>query len=173
MKVGSPRTAAVVACLICIVAGCGAAGPGGAATPPSPSPSLSVPDLKYRLISNVGPPFFCDPDLYPLAHELTDAQVQERVASLRAQDPGTYAAVLHHLGLGANSLTAQQERAVYQQLKELNALHLTPSSSGYSFEYPLAPTGPPHSTTLVAGQIDHAGTVRIERRAPTQVTCPI
>jgi hypothetical protein len=106
---------------------------------PSPSPSSNggaasaLNDFKYRLIAQFGAPFFCDPDLYPVAHEVADETIIQRVADLKKNLP-EYQAILRHLGLAsATNLSMEQSRAVYAKGKLLNSITLKPVGDQYEF----------------------------------------
>src|SRR5207253_153592 len=102
------RLKAVLATIgVLVVAACGASpGPQPSATP------LSTIELKYRLLAQLGPLDYCDPDSYPLARDVTPAYVAARLTDIAARDPQTYQAILvhHHL---TPPLNQQQEQQVY------------------------------------------------------------
>jgi hypothetical protein len=131
-------------------------------------------DLKYRLIAGLGHVAYCDPDLYPLGRLVSDAAVSQRLATAQAQDPTTYAAALAHFGWTATTLTPNERRAVYQDLKELQALQLTSAGDGYRFSYTTtAQAGHGGGGTRVDGAIDATGRISVTGRSPNTVTCPV
>ncbi len=146
---------------------------GPSVTPSATPPTYSAADLEYRLFAQVGQPFWCDPDLYPLGRRVADADVRSRVDAMRATDPSAYAAVLRHLSLGADPQTPDQERAVYQELKRLRAVSLAPSGGAWTFDYTIEPGGQAGAATRVQGTISGSGAITVRSRAPAFASCPI
>ena len=69
----------LVLALALIVAACGSP----FATPtPTPQP-LTVPQLKYRVIDELGRPIFCDPDFYPVARADEGDLARQRLPELQ------------------------------------------------------------------------------------------
>lgn len=132
---------------------------GGPAASPSPTPSpLPVAELKYRVFDQIGRPWYCDPDLYPVARADEKELARQRLPEMQ-KDADTYAAILRHnaLGAGAN-LTDDQLLAVYHDWKDLQRL-------------PLDPTGPPGvygSTFVVRPQTAAKTGERVELRIDTR-----
>ncbi len=145
---------------------------------PAPSPSsptgalIALNDYRYRLIAQFGAPFYCDPDEYPVAREVTPDEVAQRVAALQ-KNPAEYEAILRHLGLaGTASLTPQQQAAVYAESKMLNSIRLEPAGAGkYTFSLRVGTQGP--QGTAISGIIDSSGAITDVKREPAFLTCPI
>ncbi len=147
-----------------------------ALTPPAsatlPSAGLSPTELKYRLIAQFGNVFFCDPDLYPVAHEVTQSEIDQHVAAIQSSNPEEYRAILEHLGLaGVSNLAPEQRQEVYQESKKLNAIVLTPTGAAYQFNLRVTTNG--RSADAISGTITAAGSVTVTQRQPTIATCPI
>lgn len=147
--------------LMALVCGCGSS---------SSQAQLSLPELKYRVMAQVGRPVYCDPDSYPVARALTDAEVRQRVDRMRAEDAEAYAATVRHLGLAGGPQSPSQERAVYDALKQLDALRLTAVETAYAFDYKV---GQPGRLSRVTGTVDRSGRVTVGGRQPATITCPI
>ena len=146
--------------------------PGGSAGGPSgsPPPPLTQPELKYRLDDGVGRPLFCGP---PVVRVLAPAEAASEVGTLRSQDPATFAAIVHHQRLDPDHLSTDDDRAVLQQARVLDAIALQPAGRLFRFDYLAARPGPRH----VAGTIDARGTIALERDEPATFPgpggCPI
>lgn len=151
---------------------------GSAAAPPSPTvaPSpLPVVELKYRVFEQVGRPWYCDPDYYPIARANEADLARQRLPEMQ-QDTATYAAILAHNGLAAAvPLTDEQLLAVYHDWKDLQRLELKPDASGssYTFSELVRPASGKQSDK-VDGRIDTSGQVTVlNRTAGGYLNCPI
>jgi hypothetical protein len=161
----------VFAAMAVLIAGCGAA-PVGTGTTPTPSGSpLSQVELKYRLLAQVGPIAYCDPDSYPLGRMVTAAYVAQRLASIQTTDGQTYQELLTHYKL-TSTLTAAQQQTVYDDYKKLSALHLTAAGSRYVFDYSVG-TGVNKQPIRTKGSIDQYGSITVDSRVAAFFTCPI
>ncbi len=113
---------------------------GGALASPTPSPSaspqrLTVPQLKYRVIDELGRPWFCDPDFFPVGRGDEGQRAQERLPEIQ-KDAETFAAIVAHLKLSAAPpYTADQQLAIYREWKTLNVLQLQPVNNVWGFAY--------------------------------------
>lgn len=140
---------------------------------PVPSPTLTSPivvELKYQVLNRFPNIFFCDPDLYPVAHEVSDQEIANRVAVL-AQNPAEYQAILKHLGLtGATTLSAAQRRQIDGERKRLNAVQLQPAGQAYAFGLR---TAEQTRGLAIQGVINSNGTITVTQQQPTITTCPI
>lgn len=151
--------------------------PGVTPPPPSPTPGAkSVADLKYILLTQLGRPDWCDPDLYPVAQEDEGKLALQHLAEMKA-DAENFAAILSHLGIDASiELSGAALLAVYRDWKVITkAIVLQPSGDGYSFDY-IALVGPvaQQNDFHVAGTIDRAGNVTLAVNQPSQgPPCPI
>lgn len=120
----------LVLALALIVAACGSP----FATPtPTPQP-LTVPQLKYRVIDEVGKPQFCDRDFYPIARQDEREIAQQRFPELQ-RDTETFAVIVARLKL-APPYSADQQLAFYRDWKTLEALPLGSVGPGvWGFDY--------------------------------------
>ena len=156
--------------------------PGGSATaspvangsPAASGVPASAAAARYRLIDAVGQPFFCDPDVYPVARADEGTVAAEHLPAIRADTP-TYDAIAARLGLDpAAPLDQAAQLAVYRQWKALQAIALIPSAAGWSFDVAIADSGKATSGQRVAGTIGRDGAVTVISRRPAGIlTCPI
>ena len=161
-------------------------GPGATIEPgtsPAPSPegspaaseaAIDAPDLRYRLVDQLGRPLFCDPDFYPVARADEGQLAKEHLAAIRSDAP-TYSAILAHLGIDpATTLAPDQVLAIYREWKMLRALVLTKTDAGFGFDYVAADASGGQAGWHVVGRIDAGGTVALDRRDPSgPPPCPI
>ena len=180
---------------LAIAAGCSGPAPsgsttGGPSTPPGastipgasaiPGPSDGVPlsaaALKYRLIDELGRPWFCDPDEYPVARADEKDVAIQRFAEVQKDAP-TFDVVVGRLALsvGAGGWTADQKLAIYHEWKTLSAIVLDPiGDPGSRFDYIQVPVGGAAQGTRTAGTISATGVVTVDRQAPSgEPVCPI
>lgn len=149
----------------------------GSATP-TPGPvglPLSVPQLKFAVIDSVGPPVYCDPDVYPIARPGGEQQnAIARYPEIRA-DSALHAAILTHEHLPSGELTDAQKLVVYRAWKLLGALKLPPGSGGdYTFSYLVRSASGSASYLMVAGTVRSDGVVTVSTRTPSSApNCPI
>jgi hypothetical protein len=148
------------------LAACG----GSSAAHPSPTP-LSAIELKYRLVAQLGPLEYCDPDAYPLARDVTPSYISGRLSDIASRDPQTYQAILAHYHL-TPPLTQQEERDVYADYKQLAAFQLKADGDKYDFSYP-GRTAPSKESTMTTGIIDRVGSIQVQSRSPYLRICPI
>ena len=119
-----------------LLAACG----GGLASPtPSPSPSpqtLTVPQLKYRVMDQLGRPWFCDPDFFPVGRGDEGERAQQKLPEIQ-KDADTFGAIVAHLKLSAAPpYTADQTLEIYREWKTLNVLQLQPTTTNvWGFAY--------------------------------------
>jgi Hint domain len=149
-------------------------GPSAEATPGASDAPLAAPDLRYRLVDQLGRPLFCDPDFYPVARADEDQLANEHLAAIRSDAP-TYAAILAHLGIDpAAFVSADQILAIYREWKMLRALVLTKTDVGFGFDYVAADAANGQTGWHVVGSIDAGGTLALDRRDPSgPPPCPI
>ena len=113
----------LVLALALVIAACGAG-----VTTPTPQP-LTVAQLKYRVIDELGRPLFCDPDFYPVARADEGDLARQRLPELQ-KDSETFNAILARLKLTGPTYTAAEQLAIYREWKTLNALQLQLVSFG-------------------------------------------
>jgi len=142
---------------------------------PPPGPPLGAAALRYRLIDQLGPLWYCDRDFYPIpVADEADLAVQ-RFGEIQT-DHEAFATIIAHFGLDANAnFTADQKLAIYRVWKEINATILDPTGDGsYRFSYVNMP--PPGATEgrQTTGTIDEVGSIRVEQQvAAGEPICPI
>jgi hypothetical protein len=149
---------------------------GGSTTPPpTPGPPLSQADPRYRLIDELGPPWFCDPDFYPVARADEAALAIERFPEIQA-DRDAFTALVAHLGLAAGAdFTDEQKLVIYRAWKQLGAIVLDPIGDGrYRFDYLNMPAPGASEGRRTTGTIDASGSITVEGQAPAgEPPCPI
>ncbi len=167
-------------------AGTASTGPGATTEPgttpgpiPEPTPLASVPpldqpDLRYRLVDQLGRPLFCDPDFYPIARTDEALLARLHLAAIRA-DAQTYEAILVRLGIDPSAATTPaQVLAIYREWKMLRALLLTAADGRFAFDYIAAAGSSGETGWHVDGTIGADGTVAVDRRDPSgPPPCPI
>jgi hypothetical protein len=146
-----------LALVVLLFAACG----GGIASPtPSPTPPpqpLTVPQMKYAVMDQLGRPWFCDPDFFPVGRGDEGQRAQEKLPEIQ-KDADTFAAIVSYLKLpSAPSYTADQQLAIYREWKTLNALHLQPGSFG-------SPSTPQDWTFAYLAMRNTGGGERVEGR---------
>jgi hypothetical protein len=167
---------AVAVAVAVAVAGCSATAP-SSSPPPSPSPGAPLPiaELRFRLIDELGPLWYCDRDFYPIAVQDEADLAIERFAEIQA-DREAFTAILARLGLGADTaFTADQKLTIYRAWKQLNAIILDPVGDGrYRFDYLNMPAPGASDGRRTTGTIDAGGSIAIERQQPAGApNCPI
>lgn len=163
-----------MAALVLSAAACAA--PGAAPSPtPAPAP-LPLVELRYRVFDQVGRPWYCDPDFYPVARADETDLARQRLPEMQ-RDADTYAAILRHAGLTAGApLTDDQLLAVYHDWKDLQRLALDPTGplGVYGFVEVVRPASSAKQGERVEGRVDAAGRVSVLARAATgPPNCPI
>ncbi len=161
--------------LALFVASCGAT----QVTPaPSPTP-VGVPrtgaELRFELVDQLGPLWYCDPDFYPVARADEADLAIERFDEVRT-DAEAFATVVAHLGLDVGAVpTADQKLAIYRAWKQLNAIVLDPVGDGtFRFDYLNMPPPGASEGRRTAGRIDAGGSIDVEQQAPAgEPICPI
>ena len=159
-----------------VVAGCGGGAAPGASSTPAPSP-LGVVDLKYRVFDQVGRPWYCDPDFFPIARADEKDLARQRLPEL-LQDADTYGAILRHNSLPPTpaSWTDVQLLAVYHDWKDLRAfpLALTGPPGVYGVTYLVRPSDASKQGERVELRIDDRGQLTIlSRQQAGPPNCPI
>jgi hypothetical protein len=143
--------------------------------PPSPAEPLSGAQLRYRLVDELGRPWFCDPDEYPVGRDEL-AAMRERFGEIEA-DGATIGAIRSRLDLTGvvGELTDDQRLAIYREWKVLNAIALEPIGNGrYRFDLLTRPLGAADEGRRTAGTIDEHGSIVVEQQvAAGEPICPI
>jgi hypothetical protein len=149
-----------------VFAACG----GGVATPtPSPAPLVEA-EIKYRVIDELGTPWFCDPDFHPVARADEREIAVQRFAELQ-KEAVTFGAIRARLKLAGPAFTGDEQLAIYREWKILNALPLQRVGDVYGFAY-LAKKGT--TGERVDGRVSARGQVTVlSRTAAGPPPCPI
>ena len=141
-----------------------------AAPTPTPQP-LTVPQLKYRVMDELGRPWFCDPDFYPVARADERDLARQRLPELQ-KDAETFAAIVSRLKLTNPAYTADEQLAIYRDWKTLNALQLQPVNDMWAFNYVAMKTA--SDGERVDGRVSVFGRITvINREQAGQPPCPI
>ena len=159
--------------LLAILAACTATSPSSPA--PTAGPPLSMAELRYRLIDQLGPLWYCDRDFYPIAVADEQELAIKRFGEVLA-DSKTFAAILAHLHIDAGAaISAEQKLAIYRDWKQLNAIGLDPiGAESYRFDHLNQPAPGAVDGRRTTGTIDERGALTIEGQAPAgQPPCPI
>jgi hypothetical protein len=158
--------------LVALVASC-ASGQSSSKSPTSGSP-LTTPELKIRLVEQLGPLWYCDPDFYPVARADEAALARQRFPEVQA-DGEAFAAIIAHAGLPSVGLTDDQKLTIYRSWKMLRAIVLDPAGGGPSrFDYLNMPQPGATEGRRTTGTIDEHGSITIEQQAAAgQPPCPI
>ena len=160
------RPALVAAVLL---AACSA--PAAVSTPP-PS-SLPVVELKYRVFEELGRPWYCDPDFYPIPREDEAVLAEQRMPEIQG-DAEVYQAILRHNSLAGAPVTADERLTVYRDWKLLRALELQPVGDVYGFDLLVQTSGGAKEGARVEGRIDKGGRISVLRRdLAGPPNCPI
>src|ERR1700730_3207909 len=115
---------------------------------PASGTPLSLPELKYRLIEQVGAPYVCGP---PVARVGFDEQQAATDFPAIKADAATYAAILAHAHPAGDESSPAYQVAVWREWQKLEATRLTPNAGGgYDSNVRTA-------TATVAGRVDSSG----------------
>jgi hypothetical protein len=159
--------------ILTILAACTATAPSSPI--PTAGPPLSIAELRYRLIDQLGPLWYCDRDFYPIAVADERDLAVKRFGEVQA-DPVVFATILAHLHIDSGAaITAEQKLAIYRVWKQLNAIVLEPAGTGtYRFDHLNQPAPGAVEGRRTTGTIDDRGALTIEQQAPAgQPPCPI
>jgi hypothetical protein len=173
------RLAALAAAVIAI-SGCASAATGGSPAPtflpaPSGGATLTEGQLRLLLIDSFGPHWYCDPDVYPVAHGDEQSRALERFAEMQAEgDIFQHAAA--NLGIDLSGpLTDAEKLAIYELWKVASSIPLDPIDNGaYRFDYLAQPAEGATTGTRTGGTIDSTGKITIDQQAASgEPMCPI
>jgi hypothetical protein len=145
----------------------------GSASPAPIGKSLTIYELKFKVVDAVGTPVYCDPDFYPVARLGGEAATAiAEYPQIRAQ-ADLYATIIAHEHLPAGDLTDAQKLTVYRAFKVLRALTLTQTGNEYTFEF-RAKSPSQRSVQLVKGIVRIDGVVTVTSTTPSgPPPCPI
>lgn len=148
----------------------------GSSTPaPGPAgPTLTIPQLKFRVIDSVGLPVYCDPDVYPIARDGGEqANAIAKFSQIQA-DKELYSAIIAHDHLSETSVNDMEKLAIYRSYKLLNAIVLTPAGDSYTYQVRTRSVSGTGSYLLISGVVRNDGQGVINSRTPTTApNCPI
>jgi hypothetical protein len=172
----------VVPILAIVLAACGAGsspGPSGSPGPsssPGPGGEATPSELRIALLTALGPLWYCDPDVYPVARgEEIDLAIRQ-LPSIVA-DREAWPAIAAALGLDpADSEPPHEARlAAYRLWKQMQAIELTSTTDGFAFDELWGPRDPAGEhgeriAGLIRSAVDLETVVREPAAAPN---CPI
>lgn len=131
----------------------------------------SQPELEYRLISNFGDVFYCDPDYYPVARVGQEEQNALDQFSVIRSNQAEFSAILKHLDLPDKpEYTTEEKVLIYREHKELTlAVQMTVSGDAYNFTLRVGDG----QGERIDGVITKAGKITVTARETSFNTCPI
>lgn len=163
--------------LVALVVVLGACESPAALASPTPATSpLPVVDLKYRVFDQVGRPWYCDSDFFPIARADEKDLARQRLPEMQ-KDAEVWAAILRHNTFGAGvDLTDEQLLTAYRDWKDLQRLPLDPTGPAgiYGATYVIRPQPATKLTERVEIRVSTAGKVDVlSRSAAGPPNCPI
>jgi hypothetical protein len=130
--------------------------------PTATAQPLTVPQLKYRVMDELGRPLFCDPDFYPVARADEGELAKQRLPEIQ-KDADAFRTIVGHLKLPSQgAYTADQQLAIYREWKTLNAIALQPINDVWAFAYVGTTTG--GGAERVDGRVSLYGRVTVINR---------
>jgi hypothetical protein len=131
---------------------------------PASGTPLSLPELKYKVIDQVGAPYVCGPPVARAGYD--EEQAAADFPAIKA-DTATYAVILAHSHPAGDESSPAYQVAVWRAWQVLQATRLTPNANGgYDFNLRTA-------TATVAGSVDSSGKVSVKSTQPGRPNCPI
>jgi hypothetical protein len=138
---------------------------------------LTAGQLRLLLIDTFGPRWYCDPDVYPVAHGSEQDRALERFAEMQAEGGGDlYQHVAAKLGIDLGGpLTDAEKLAIYEVWKVALTIPLDPIGDGtYRFDYLGQPAEGATTGTRTGGTVDSTGKITIDQQAASgEPMCPI
>ena len=159
-----------VALAVALLTGCGSVVAPSSSPTASPSTgapsaqSLTIPDLKFKVVEVEGPARVCGPPV--VRADGDQAEADAGFAQIQA-DTTTYAAILRHEHLSPDPTSVAFRLAVFHAHRARQVITLLPAGNSYRFEIPTA------SRTVVSGNIDRSGTISGTSSRPLLGGCPI
>lgn len=144
--------------------------------PAVPIEKLAAPALRYRLLQEFGPIFFCDPDMYPVGH---DDRPRALIAFPEIQkDVDTFRAITKNYRIDTSAEFSDIDKlAVYREYKKLWAIHLEPLEGKYRFIIRVRnDSHGPNSRNngfQIDGFIDQTKQMTVLKKEPAFLTCPL
>jgi hypothetical protein len=142
---------------------------------PTPGPALSLAELKYALIDELGQLWYCDPDFWPIQRQDEIESARERWAEVVAET-AAFEAITSRLNLDPDGdFTDGQKLDVYRVWKVLNAIALDPiGNDTWRFDYLAQPKAGVAEGTRTGGTIAADAEITIEQQAAAgEPMCPI
>lgn len=132
---------------------------------------MSPTELKYRVLERFPNPFACDPDEYPVARADAADLVKSRFRELQTNSE-EFQAILRHTGL-SDSTTFSDAQMLHldREYKKLQAISFEPAGNGYQFQLQIRESK--QEGFFIKGVVDNDGTVTVQEREPSVVTCPV
>ena len=144
--------------------------------PAVPIEKLVAPELRYRIVREFDPIFFCDPDMHPVGHD-------DRPRALTAfpeiqKDVDTFRAITKNYRLDTIAEFSDIDKLmVYREYKKLSAIHLERLGERYKFSIRVrnGSSGPNNRNNgfQIDGLIDQKKQITVLKREPTLLTCPL
>jgi Hint domain-containing protein len=161
----------VLLTFVVVAAACGSHTSGD----PSSGPPRSVQALELAVLDAVGGHLaYCDPDVYPVAHGSALDNARRRLPTIKA-DRAAFQAILKHEGLRAGQDFRPDELiAISEDSKQMQAIELRRTDSGYAFDLLVPDTGAETGTSRLRGTVSPSGVVDIQHQeAAAEPNCPI
>jgi hypothetical protein len=145
----------------------------GSASPEPVGATLTVYQLRFKVMDGVGAPVYCDSDFYPIARQGgEEANAIAQYPQIRAQ-PELNAAIVAHEHLPSGDLTDAQKLTVYRAFKLQRAVILTQFGNQFAFEFHARTKGQ-SSIQLIKGNVRIDGVVTVtSTTASGSPNCPI
>ena len=138
----------------------------------TPPPVLySQPQLEYRIISNFGEVFWCDPDFYPVGRPgQEERNAREQFATIMA-DEMEFSAILEKIGLAVKAdYTNDEKLAIYREHKKLTrGVQISLSGDVYTFTVRVGQG----QGQRIEGVVTKSGEITVVKRETSFNTCPI
>jgi hypothetical protein len=137
---------------------------------------LAAPELRYAILARYGHVFFCDPDVYPVAHPDT-SQALQAFPEIQ-KDIDTFHAITKNYRIEKKTDFSNVEKlTVYREYKKLSAIHLEALGEKYKFNIRVRndAAGPNvrNNGFAIDGLIDQKRQVTVLKKEPTYLTCPL
>ena len=143
---------------------CGSALPVGSGGTPTPGVQLTMAELKYQVIDQVGTPYVCGPPVSRVDEDSLQAAAQFPAIKAEA---ASYRAILAHAHPAGDETNPTFQIAVWQEWEKLQATPLTANAKGgYDFNVRTA-------AATITGSVDATGKVTIASSRPGRPNCPI
>jgi hypothetical protein len=140
------------------------------------APGLTLPALRISLIQQLGPRWYCDPDVYPVAIADELGRAIERYDELR-KDSETFDVLTSAVGIDLDDAPATdaEKLELYRLWKSSSTIELAPiGGDRYRFDYLAMPAGAAQQGVRTAGIIGPTMLMTIEQQAPADgPNCPI